>query len=351
MLSKEYLSYSGHSSACADSLSGKVPGRIKMEGLHSMRSWMPLRLFSLVALLCLSTAVYAQRESPARYQIYGGYAFLSNSINGVPGSHHPLNGWDVSLGFPAWHSLRFKIDVASFRGSNLGAPQNPLSIMGGAQYARRVKRESVFVEGLAGDIAMNEYWGAAEARRDRFVRFPARRRPGHTNHAPDRIPGERRLSVLLFRPRQLDADRRSPIPDPRFAHQLRAHLLGIGLEILVLEPLTKFHRECRTCQGTTLQVAEKLRWGRALYQGTIDSLKGAVYLAGWRSCRRHSWPLSGTLTAALFPMAKLSGAVKPVSLENIRKLPRVAFAATHGVLQEDQWEDVQQTQLGYAKVR
>jgi hypothetical protein len=68
------------------------------------------------------------------------------------------------VGFPAWHSLRFKIDVASFRGSNLGAPQNPLSIMGGAQYARRVKRESVFVEGLAGDIAMNEYWGAGGTR-------------------------------------------------------------------------------------------------------------------------------------------------------------------------------------------
>jgi hypothetical protein len=50
-------------------------------------------------------------------------------------------------------------------------------------------------------------------------------------------------------------------------------------------------------------------------------------------------------------MAKLSGAVKLVSLENIRKLPRVAFAATHGVLQEDQSEDVRRTQLGYAKVR
>jgi hypothetical protein len=125
---------------------------------------MPLRLFPLISLLCLSTAVLAQSERPARYQIYGGYAYLSNTMNGVPGSRHALNGWDASVGFPAWHSLRFKIDVASFRGSNLGAPQNPLSIMGGGQYGWHVKRESVFVEGLVGNIAMNEYWGASGTR-------------------------------------------------------------------------------------------------------------------------------------------------------------------------------------------
>ena len=125
---------------------------------------MPLRLLSLVALLCLPAAVYAQPERPERYQIYGGYAFLSNSMNGVPGSRQPLNGWNASVGFPAWHSLRFKIDVASFRGSNLGAPQHPFSIMAGAQYGWHVKRESVFVEGLAGDIGMNKYWGAGGTR-------------------------------------------------------------------------------------------------------------------------------------------------------------------------------------------
>jgi hypothetical protein len=53
----------------------------------------------------------------------------------------------------------------------------------------------------------------------------------------------------------------------------------------------------------------------------------------------------------LLPMAKFSGAVKHVSLENIHKLSRVAVSAAHGVSQEDQSEDVRWTQLGNAKVR
>jgi hypothetical protein len=125
---------------------------------------MPIRLFPLIALLCLSTALRAQREAPARYQIYAGYAFLSNSMNGVPGSRQPLNGWDASLGFPSWHNLRFKIDVAAYRGTNLGAPDHPYSIMGGAQYDWRIKKETAFVEVLGGDMGINEYWGAGGSR-------------------------------------------------------------------------------------------------------------------------------------------------------------------------------------------
>jgi len=125
---------------------------------------MSLRLISLMSLLCLPAAVVAQSEHPESYQIYGGYAYLSNSMNGVPGSRKPLNGWDASVGFPAWHSLRFKVDVASFRGTNLGAAQDPYSIMGGAQFTWHFKRESVFAEGLAGDIGINEYWGAGGTR-------------------------------------------------------------------------------------------------------------------------------------------------------------------------------------------
>jgi hypothetical protein len=125
---------------------------------------MPTRLFSLIALMCFSTALCAQQEPPAHYQIYGGYAFLSNSMNGVPGSRQPLNGWDASLGFPSWHNLRFKIDVAGYRGTNLGAPQHPYSITGGAQYEWRFKRETAFVEFLGGDIGINENWGAGQIR-------------------------------------------------------------------------------------------------------------------------------------------------------------------------------------------
>jgi len=85
---------------------------------------------------------------PRTLQIYGGYTFLSNTINGVPGSRQPLNGWDAAVAFPAWHNLRFKIDTYAYRGTNLGAPQHPFFIMGGGQYTWRVRRESVFVEGL-----------------------------------------------------------------------------------------------------------------------------------------------------------------------------------------------------------
>ena len=112
---------------------------------------MPSRLFLLIALLCLSPVLHAQSGAPARYQIYGGYSFLSNSLNGVPGSHQPLNGWVAAVAFPSWHSLRFKLDTYAYRGTNLGAPQHALFIMG------------VFVEGLGGTGSANKSWAANNA--------------------------------------------------------------------------------------------------------------------------------------------------------------------------------------------
>jgi hypothetical protein len=134
-----------------------------MEKFEMLKSRMPRRLFSLIALLCLSAALHAQSGGPARFQIYGGYAFLSNSFNGVPGSRQPLNGWDAAVAFPSWHRVRFEVDITSYRGTNLGAPQHAVSILGGVQYTWQFKRESVFVEGLGGDIGLNKNWGAAQA--------------------------------------------------------------------------------------------------------------------------------------------------------------------------------------------
>jgi hypothetical protein len=119
---------------------------------------MPSRFFSLIALLCLSPALLAQTEAPARYQIFGGYSYLSNSLNGVTGSHHALNGFDGAIAFPAWHNLRFKIDTTAYFGTNLGAPQHPYFIQGGAQYTWRMRREAVFVEGLGGTGGANKTW-------------------------------------------------------------------------------------------------------------------------------------------------------------------------------------------------
>jgi hypothetical protein len=124
---------------------------------------MSSRLFPLIALLCLASSLHAQTEAPLRYQVYGGYSYLSNSLNGVPGSHQGLNGWEAAMGFPAWHRLRFKIDVTAYRGTNLGAPQHPYFIMGGGQYNWRVKKETIFIDGLAGDGGVNNTWAANHA--------------------------------------------------------------------------------------------------------------------------------------------------------------------------------------------
>jgi hypothetical protein len=126
----------------------------------SLRFSMPSRFFSLVALLCFSSSLHAQQAARARYQLYGGYSLLSNSFNGVPGSRQPLNGWDASIAFPPWRSLRFKIDTSGYRGTNLGAQQSAFFIMGGGQYGWHFGKEAVFVEGLAGDGGLNRYWGA-----------------------------------------------------------------------------------------------------------------------------------------------------------------------------------------------
>jgi hypothetical protein len=121
------------------------------------------RRFLLIALLCLGSVLHAQSQAPARYQVYGGYSFLSNSLNGVSGSHQPLNGWDASLACPSWHGLRFKIDTSAYRGANLGTPQHLFFIMGGGQYSRRFGKETVYVEGLAGDGGANKTWPANNA--------------------------------------------------------------------------------------------------------------------------------------------------------------------------------------------
>jgi hypothetical protein len=120
---------------------------------------MQSRLLSLIAMLCLSCALHAQQEAPPKIQIYGGYSYISNAINGVTGSHKGLNGWDASIAFKPWHNVRFKIDVPGYRGTNLGAQVDTYAIMGGAQFSHRVRRETLYVEGVAGDAGANKDWG------------------------------------------------------------------------------------------------------------------------------------------------------------------------------------------------
>lgn len=120
---------------------------------------MPFRFSPLIALLCLSTAVFAQSETPKLYEVYGGYTLLSNSFNGVPGSTQPLNGWDASLAIPPLYGVRFKLETFGYRGTNTGAPQDALFILAGGQFDKKFGRETAFVEGLAGNGSMNKNWG------------------------------------------------------------------------------------------------------------------------------------------------------------------------------------------------
>jgi hypothetical protein len=124
---------------------------------------MPSRLLVLATVLCLSSALFAQSDAPRRFQLYGGYSFLSNSLNGVTGYHQGLSGFDASLAVPPWRRLRFKVDFASYRGTNLGAPQHPYFIFAGGQYSVHIRKEAIYAEALIGEGGANQTWAAGNA--------------------------------------------------------------------------------------------------------------------------------------------------------------------------------------------
>jgi hypothetical protein len=121
----------------------------------------PMRGRSLTLVFLLSGALIssAQSSDSSSYQISGGFSFLSNSINGIPGAREPLLGWEASLEAPAWRKLRFKIDYSGYLGSNQGAPQHPYFILAGAQYDHHLGKENLFAEALFGDCGLNGNWG------------------------------------------------------------------------------------------------------------------------------------------------------------------------------------------------
>ena len=127
---------------------------------------MRCRFLPPILILCLSCLLHAQPEKPARHQLYGGYTWVSNTFNGLPGSRQPLNGWDASIAFAQWRGFRYKMDVSSYSGTNLGAAQNPLIVLAGVQYSRRAGRESVFGEALVGVAGINKDWGPGKIQGD-----------------------------------------------------------------------------------------------------------------------------------------------------------------------------------------
>lgn len=121
---------------------------------------MSSRLLSLIALFCLAVPLCAQKQPPEKFQVFAGYSYISNSLNGVSGEQKGRNGWDASVAFAQWHDIRFKIDVSAYVGTNQGAPETTYSILGGAQFSHRIGRETVYVEGLAGDGGANVKWAS-----------------------------------------------------------------------------------------------------------------------------------------------------------------------------------------------
>jgi len=118
-----------------------------------------MRSYVLLSVALISCAPVLAAQSAPPFQIYGGYTRLSNSFNGLTGSQNPLSGWDAGVALPAWHNLRVKIDVSQYTGTNLGAQQKAISIMGGGQYERTYHREGLLVEALFGNVGINRYWG------------------------------------------------------------------------------------------------------------------------------------------------------------------------------------------------
>ena len=119
--------------------------------------------FVIVTLFCFSSVAAAQQQTSTPIEIYGGYAWLSNSFNGVPGSRKALNGWNGGVVFPPWRHLRFKIDYSMYRGANAGDPQHAFFIMGGGQYEATVHRERFYAEALVGEGGLNGTWFKADA--------------------------------------------------------------------------------------------------------------------------------------------------------------------------------------------
>ena len=119
-----------------------------------------MRKFYLLLLALACPLIHASDAGrlPPPFEIYAGYSRLSNSFNGVPGSHQPLNGMYAGIAFPEWRHLRIKLDYSLYRGSNLGDPQNAFFIMSGGQYGGTFHRERFYVEAMAGEGALNGTW-------------------------------------------------------------------------------------------------------------------------------------------------------------------------------------------------
>jgi Lipid A 3-O-deacylase (PagL) len=116
-----------------------------------------------ILILCLLVSVAEAQTATAPYQLSGSFSALSNSFNGVPGSRQPMLGWDGNAAFPAWHNLRFVLDYADYRSTNLGSPQHARFTTAGGEYGHSIGRETIFGKVLFGEANLNKNWAANNA--------------------------------------------------------------------------------------------------------------------------------------------------------------------------------------------
>jgi len=111
-------------------------------------------------------------SAPAHTQVFVGYGWLSNSLNGNSG-RHPLSGADVAAGLRLTRNLQAKVEANTYYGTNLQAPQRPDFLLLGVQYGRRVGRLNPWADAMAGMAHANPGWSTAPGPHSQWCVSPA----------------------------------------------------------------------------------------------------------------------------------------------------------------------------------
>jgi hypothetical protein len=117
-------------------------------------------------------AACAQVSAPAHTQVFVGYGWLSNSLNGNSG-RHPLSGADVAAGLRLTRNLQAKVEANTYYGTNLQAPQRPDFLLLGVQYGRRAGRLNPWADAMAGMAHANPGWSTAPGPHSQWCVSPA----------------------------------------------------------------------------------------------------------------------------------------------------------------------------------
>lgn len=91
-------------------------------------------------------------------QIYAGYSYLSNDFRGSYFGNGGMNGWEAAYAAPLTKSLDFKVSSFGYSKNVSYATQTPIFFVFGMQYTKKIKKESIFADGLVGLVHINSDW-------------------------------------------------------------------------------------------------------------------------------------------------------------------------------------------------